>query len=126
MAIDEEILDEEIQAMDNLDQIDVLVALDRLEEQEEQKEQVKEQEFVRVTTQIQNRGMKGTALIGKLPGLLETKRERILYRTFMEIFRAQQNQLSKYKEQIDSQTQEVDVLKRAFQAIVPDETKIAA
>ena len=133
MRVDEEILteeifDEEIHAVDtqtpvDLDQIDVLVALDKLEEQEEQEEQVREQEFVRVTRQVQNRGMEGTALTGRLPGLLETKRERILYRTFMEIFRTQQNQLTEYQEQIEAQTREIDVLKQAFQTIVGDETR---
>jgi hypothetical protein len=42
----------------------------------------------------------------------------------MEIFRAQQHQLTEYQKQVEVQTQELGVLKQAFQTIVGDEPHV--
>jgi hypothetical protein len=125
MKAEEEILAEKIHAVNtqpqvDLDRTDILDALDKLEEQEEQE---RDHEFVRVTRQIQNRGIKGIELVGRLPGVLETKRERMLYRTFMEVVRTQQTQLIAYQKQLEAKNQELAMLKQAFQTIVGDETR---
>jgi hypothetical protein len=134
MKAEEEILAEKIHGVNthtqvDLDRTDVLDALDKLEEQEEQE---RDHEFARVTRQIQNKGIKGIELVGRLPGVLETKRERMLYRTFMEIVRTQQQQLAGYQQQLEAKNRELAMLKQAFQTIVGeeirvfDESKIAA
>jgi hypothetical protein len=106
-------LDEELQALDNLDRIDALAALDRLEEQE----QTTKQEFFRITEQIQKNGMEEMKLTSKLPGLLETRRERALYTTLMMIIRSHQKQLAECTKQMEAQKQELDMLKRAIHVI---------
>jgi hypothetical protein len=106
-------LDEELQVLDNLDHIDALAALDRLEEQE----QTTKQEFFRITEQIQKNGMEEMKLTSRLPGLLETRRERALYATLMMIIRSHQKQLAESTKQIEAQRQELDMLKRTIHVI---------
>jgi hypothetical protein len=113
-------LDQEIQAL-NLDQTDVLLVLDKLEEQVQERDP----EFFRITEQIQHNGLAEPALTSRLAGLLETKRERVLYQTFMTIIRAQQKSLIEYKKQIDTQCQELKVLRRAIHVMVYDGAKAA-
>lgn len=127
MKAEKEILAEKIHAVNthtpvDVDRTDVLDALDKLEEQEEQE---RDHEFVSMTRQIQNRGIEGIGLTGRLPGLLITKRERLLYRTFMEIVRTQQQQLAGYQKQLEAKNQELAMLKQAFWTIVGEETRVS-
>lgn len=66
---------EKIRPRDERDSLDALLALQMLEEQE----QSQEQEFYRITNQIQRFGRPGVELETELPKLLKTKREKALY-----------------------------------------------
>ena len=78
-----------IQSRDERDSLDALLALQMLEEQE----QTQEQEFYRITNQIQQFGRRNMELEIKLPELLKTKRERALYNAFMMLIRTQQDSM---------------------------------
>jgi hypothetical protein len=68
------------------DSIDALVALQLLEEQE----QAAEQEFFRLTGEIQQFGFRGPELETELPNLLNTRRERALYEALITLIRTPQ------------------------------------
>lgn len=65
------------------DTMDALLALQMLEDQEQQKEQ----EFFRITEEIQQFGLTGQDAENMLPDLLHTKRERALYEALMTLVR---------------------------------------
>lgn len=76
-----------LQPLSNIDHLDALVALDMIEEQEH----AKEQEFFRITKEIQEFGVEKTELERALPELLKTRRERVLYDALMRVIRARQD-----------------------------------
>jgi hypothetical protein len=67
-----------------IESIDALLALQMLEEQEH----TKEQEFFRITSQLDALGVGGQELEAELPQLLKTKRERALYKAFMQLLQS--------------------------------------
>ena len=74
------------QTREEHDSIDALVALQLLEEQE----QTEEQEFFRLTGEIQQFGFQGPELETELPNLLNTRRERALYEALITLIRVPQ------------------------------------
>lgn len=66
---------------ENHDTIDALLALQMLEDQE----QSQEQEFFRLTGEIQQFGLNGKEVENTLPALLKTKREQALYEALMTL-----------------------------------------
>ncbi len=102
-----------IQPLERREEMDVLLALQRLEDQE----QTKEQEFFRITEQIQKFEMEGAELETKLPRLLKTKRERALYDALLLIFRAKRERFIEYEKQVHARTREIEALKHEFSGI---------
>ena len=123
MAFHEEMQSADNQTSNDFARTDALVLLDKLEEQE----QIREQEFFRLTEQIQKLDTEGIEIgieseLPMLPELLKTKRERAIYNALMKIIRAERERLIEYQKHMYAQAQELKVLRQAFQTIFDEDT----